>query len=262
MTAAHTTRVLVIAGLDPCGGAGLTADARTIQACGAFPLTVPTCWTDQDRSGFRSAHPIADDALAAMLAAVERDGAIDAIKIGLFASPRTIELVARWLTGLSRTVPVVVDPVLSATAGGGPSAARTIARAIVERLAPIGPVLTPNRAELELLVAGRAEDLLARGARAVLVTGGDREGAEVVDELVQGEAGRVTRVELVHPRLAVGPVHGTGCALASALAVQLGRGVPIESACRVAIARVSAWIAATPSAPDGRPEPLRIGAEA
>jgi hydroxymethylpyrimidine/phosphomethylpyrimidine kinase len=247
--------VLVVAGIDPCGGAGLTADARTIQVCGGHPLTVPTCATDQDRTGFRAAWATDEHALDAMLEAVAVDGPIAAVKTGMFATPRSVERVAHFLDRHARGLPLIVDPVLSTTAGGAQADAGGIAAALLEWLVPRATTLTPNAAELAGLVASAPDELIRRGARAVLVTGGDQAGDEVVDELWTAHG----RTAIRHPRVSIGPVHGTGCALAAVLAAELARGTAIETACRRAVGRVAQWIANTPPALDGLPVALRIG---
>src|SRR5262245_59272621 len=121
-------RVLVIGGLDPSGGAGITADAHAVAACGGFPLAVASCLTVQNRHGFRRVEPVAPNLLAAMLDAAADDGQLRAIKIGMVATPAVAVALGRWLAARrAEGVPVVVDPVLSATAGGYAVAAALVA---------------------------------------------------------------------------------------------------------------------------------------
>jgi hydroxymethylpyrimidine/phosphomethylpyrimidine kinase len=247
-------RILTIAGIDPCGGAGLGADARTIHVCGGVAMTVPTATTVQNRLGFVRARPIPAVELSAMLEAVAGDGLPAAAKLGLCADAATVAAVASWLRGLGAAAPpLVVDPVLSATAGGGPAAAAEVAAALVEQLAGLAAVFTPNLPELELL--GGLDRLRAAGCAAVLVTDGHGDGAEVVDRLVTAAG----CAEIRHPRLPSGPVHGTGCALSAALATALGRGDPLERACADAVGQVARWLAGTAPSTDGRPVPLAVG---
>lgn len=247
-------RVLTVAGIDPCGGAGLGADARAIHVCGGMPATVPTCTTVQSRRGFVRASAVPPGELRAMLDAVLEDGTVAAMKVGLCADAATVSAIAEWHRALGASAPpLVVDPVLSATAGGGPAAAVEIARAIVRELAPCSRVLTPNLAEFEAL--GGVTTLLAGGAFAVLVTGGHGSGPQVIDRLVCADR----TVEIVHPRLDIGPVHGTGCGLSAALATYLALDADLESAVRSASGRVHDWLRATRPSTDGLPVPLAIG---
>lgn len=247
-------RVLTIAGIDPCGGAGLGADARTIHVCGGDAATVPTCTTVQNRHGFERARAVPADDLRAMLDAVVRDAPVGVAKVGLCADAATVDAIAAWHAALGDTAPrLVVDPVLSATAGGGPAERGALAAAIAERLAPRAFVVTPNAPELDAL--GGVAALLACGAHAVLVTGGHGEGDIVVDRAVTARGEHAVR----HPRIVRGPVHGTGCALSAALATFLARGDGLEEAFVVAVDRVQRWLRATPDDGSGLPEPLAVG---
>jgi hydroxymethylpyrimidine/phosphomethylpyrimidine kinase len=250
-------RVLAIGGLDPCGGAGLGADARAAQACGALALPVATALTVQDRGGLRACEPVAPDLLRASLRAALGDGPVHAIKTGLFADPASVELAAEELrafacSGARERVPIVVDPVLAVSAGGW-HASEALVAALAGRLVPLASLVTPNLPELERLAGGDAARLQALGP-AVLVKGGHGAGAQLVDRLL---AGREV-IEFHHPRVARGPVHGKGCVLATLIACALARGAPLAIACEQAIARLQDCLRATPASPDGRPEPLVI----
>lgn len=245
-------RVLVVGGLDPGGGAGISADARTLARCSALALPVVTALTVQNRNGMRSVQEVAPDLLAATFAAAIEDGEVHAVKVGLLASAKQAESLARLLERLAG-FPIVVDPVLSATAGGWePGSA--LATAIAGELVPLATVLTPNLPELESLAgAGGVSSLLDRGCKAVLVKGGHAITAEVRDELITVGGTRT----FSHPRLRTGPVHGTGCALAAALAAGLARGEPVPLACEQAIGMVQQALRAMGSpAADGLPRPL------
>ncbi|MFO1053153.1 MAG: hydroxymethylpyrimidine/phosphomethylpyrimidine kinase [Planctomycetota bacterium] len=249
-------RLLLVSGIDPTGGAGLGLDVRVAARRDVRIATVPSCLTEQDRNGFRRADAIDDAWIAAMLRAVVQEGPIDAMKVGLCADPGTVRVIARWLRDHVGPLPaVVVDPVLSATAGGSPRRAVEVAHAIVEELVPLGVLITPNAPELRRLAPGGGVcDLLARGARAVLLKGGHDDGDVVVDRLVR--SGEDLRFE--HPRIRRGPVHGTGCALATGFAARLAEGIDIEVAAREAIADVARWIAISADRGDGRPDPLEL----
>jgi hydroxymethylpyrimidine/phosphomethylpyrimidine kinase len=252
-----TPRVLVLGGIDPCGGAGVTADARTIAALGAEALPIVLALTVQNRHGCTRVEAVAPDLWLAAMAAALADGRCDAIKVGLLADAAQAVLLAERLRPLAGRVPLVVDPVLSASAGGY-DAGDALVSAYADLL-PLAPVLTPNLPELARL-GGEPPDravarLRAAGCLAVLIKGGHGEGTQLVDEL--HAEGAVQR--FVHPRLDVGPVHGTGCALASVLAAELARGAALTSAAERAVGFLQACLAGM-GPPDGRglPRPLRL----
>ena len=248
-----TPRVLVVGGLDPAGGAGISADARVAQVLGALALPVATSLTVQNRRGMQACAPVERSTVTACLRAAIDDGELHAVKTGLFADAATVDAVAELIAPLRRAgVPLVVDPVLAATAGGWQGAASLVA-ALRERLLPLATVVTPNLPELERLANGDAGALRRLGP-AVLLKGGHAGAATLVDRLLaDGDD-----VEFHHPRLDRGPVHGTGCALATSLACRLARGASLEAACGGAIAQVQACLRATPPSGDGCAEPLVI----
>ena len=247
-------RILTIGGLDPCGGAGLAADLRMVHARGGMPLVLATALTVQNRHRMGDVHPVGLPVLESSLDAILADGPLHGVKTGLFASAQQLRWIAGRLAPLREQFPLVVDPVLTATAGGW-SADTELVDAYLECLLPLATVATPNLPELERLLPGDdGTGLLRAGCASVLVKGGHGEGDVVVDVLCT-ERGRR---EFAHPRVKVGPVHGTGCALASALAVYLGAGELLETACELAIADLQRCLQATPSSPDDLPQPLVI----
>ena len=246
-------RVLVVAGLDPSGGAGLLADAQALAAVGAAAWTVATALTAQGQGGPRGVQPATPALLEAQLDAVllgpERPRAV---KVGMLARAALARTLAARLAAppLAR-LPLVVDPVLRATSGaalldaGGRDPAQVLAP-VLER----ARLATPNLDELALLTGldvstDEGAIRAARGlpARAVLVKGGHRAGAPV-DLLVEGR--RVTRFAGRRRR---GTARGTGCRLASAIAGLLARRVPLEEAVRRAKALVERYLDAALRAP-------------
>ncbi len=216
-------RVLLLGGIAPSGGAGIPTDATVTALHGAQPLPVVIAWTVQDQRAFRACEPLAAATWLAALAAAA-DGGVDAVKVGLVADAASAASLAQALAPLR--VPIVVDPVLSATAGGyapGPG----LARAYREHLLPLATVFTPNLPELDAVCAGDAGQALAAGARAVLVKGGHGVGPFADDVLWHGGS----RVTFRRPRLPCGAVRGTGCALASAVAARLALGDSVPAAC-------------------------------
>jgi hydroxymethylpyrimidine/phosphomethylpyrimidine kinase len=219
-------RVLLLGGLDPSGGAGLTVDATVVALHGGMPLPVAVVLTAQSGQGFVAAEAVPAATWQRALAAVGSDGPFAAIKLGLLADPALAPLLAAALhEPLRAGAPLVLDPVLSATAGGFASPAALVAT-----------LVTPNLPELQALADGDPTRLLAAGARAVLVKGGHGDGDHAVDVLWQ--AGSQQR--FVRPRWPVGRVRGTGCTLGSAIAARLARGEDLKTA----VAGAGDWLAA------------------
>lgn len=249
------SRVLVIGGLDPSGGAGITADARTLLAHGCDALPVATAITVQNRRGMQKVESVDASLVRDQIRAAVDDGGVRAVKTGLLGSATMVERVADWLARACPEIPLVVDPVLSATAGGY-DAGRDVAAAYRAALAPRASVFTPNLPELAAVAPQGVASLLQEGCEHALVKGGHGDGDELVDELWSVSGRRSFR----HARLRVGPVHGTGCALASAVAAGLAREVAVELACERAIAWLQRCLAELPSAEcsDALPRPLPI----
>ncbi|HET7755522.1 MAG TPA: hydroxymethylpyrimidine/phosphomethylpyrimidine kinase [Anaeromyxobacteraceae bacterium] len=236
--------VLVVAGLDPSGGAGIAADAEAVTAFDGTPWLVASALTAQGPAGARGWWPVAPDVVLAQLEALLGPRSRPrAMKTGMIGSAAAAVALAQRLAErpLGR-VPLVVDPVLAASSGlalvsGAPP------RAAFEPLLARATLATPNWIELAIL-AGRevaTEDDAIRAARelpsrAVLVKGGHRDGAPV-DLLVRGRA-----VARFTGKRVAGTARGTGCRLASAIAAQLARGVELEAAVAAAKRYVEAYI--------------------
>lgn len=226
-------RVLLLGGLDPSGGAGLTADATVVALHGLVPLPVPVCLTVQGLGGFRRLVPVERSTWREALAAVLDDGPVHAIKLGLLGDAGLARELAEVLTPIADVAPLVLDPVLSATAGGLDAPAE-LARVYRERLLPLAAVFTPNLPELAAIGAGRAAVAIEHGAGAVLVKGGHGDGPLSEDLLHLPGAHFAFRRE----RLPVGSVRGTGCALGSAIASGLAAGLDVPLACQ----RAGDWL--------------------
>jgi hydroxymethylpyrimidine/phosphomethylpyrimidine kinase len=247
-----TRRVLVLGGVDPSGGAGITADATVLALHGVQPLPVAVVLTAQNRHGFSAWFEVPRAQWRRALEAALGEGDVHAVKTGFFGAPDVVAAVADALEPVAHDVPVVVDPVLSATAGGF-TAAAALARAYRDRMVPLAAVFTPNLAEAEAVLGGDPEAALAEGCRAVLCKDGHGTAETVADELFVG--GAVHRFE--HPRLPIGPVRGTGCALASALAAGLARGADPVAAGKDAVAWVAERLGRLgPPLPRGLPRTL------
>ncbi|SFH58089.1 bifunctional hydroxymethylpyrimidine kinase/phosphomethylpyrimidine kinase [Modicisalibacter xianhensis] len=239
MRDANLPVVLVLAGHDPTGGAGLVADAETVQACGGWPITVPTSLTVQCTHDVLSVTPCAPDGIRGMAWALLDEFDVAAIKVGLIADEASldaIEDVVRACPG----IPLVVDPVLRAGGGKNLSTSELI-DGFRHRLLPLVDILTPNRHELARL-AGPGSDndvdrviaLLSQGCQAVLVTGTDDPPPEAPEDAVIHTLHTPETSRQWHwPRLP-GQYHGSGCTLASAVATRLAVGERLVTACEQA----------------------------
>ncbi len=230
-------RVLIIAGSDSGGGAGIQADIRTVSALGGHAMTAITAITAQNTTGVSAVHPVPADMVVAQMDAVLSDIGVDAVKIGMIGSALTAHAVADRLEGLT-DVPIVFDPVMVATSGSSLADDATIAA--FERLMAVATLTTPNLPELAAM--GGEEAVLCR-TTALLIKGGHGEGDVLIDRLVERDgAGHVwqdTRIDTVH-------THGTGCTLASAIATGLGQGVTLPDAIGRARRYVRAALSAAP----------------
>lgn len=223
-------RVLIIAGSDSGGGAGIQADIKTVTALDGFAATAITALTAQDTEGVHAIHDVPPAFISEQIAVVLADLGADAIKTGMLHTAAVIATVADALAAHARAVPLVVDPVMVAK-GGARLLAADATQALIARLLPRADVLTPNAPEAAALtglaIATRADliaaakQLRAMGARAVLAKGGHLPGAIVADVFVDG-----ARIEVLEsPRIETRSTHGTGCTLASAIAVGLAQGL-------------------------------------
>jgi hydroxymethylpyrimidine/phosphomethylpyrimidine kinase len=234
-------RVLIIAGSDPSGGAGIQADIKTVTALGGYAATAITALTVQNTLGVSAVYPVAPDVVAAQARAVLGDIGADAIKTGMLGDAAMVETVAGLIA--EARVPAVIDPVMIAKGGAVLLAPKAVS-AVRERLIPLAALLTPNAPEaaaLSGLACATTEDLrcagaalLAMGARAVLMKGGHIPGETVTDLLIT-KAGE-TRFE--SPRIDTRHTHGTGCTLASACATGIAQGLDLSEA----VARARAYV--------------------
>ena len=248
-------RVLVIAGSDSGGGAGIQADIKAIMALGGFATTALTALTAQNTRGVSAVLLVPQQFLRAQIDAIMSDIGADAIKTGMLPDIASIETVADFAERLTPALPFVMDPVMVATSGDRLQSEEAL-HALKTRLIPLATVITPNIPEAELLLGVRiadeadqrraAEALLALGAGAVLVKGGHLTGATVTDILATRGATSAGLVAMTGERIVSTSTHGTGCTLASAIATGLAQGMPLEDAVRRARAYISAAIRGAP----------------
>ena len=226
-------RVLIVAGSDSSGGAGIQADIKTVTALGGYAATAVTALTAQDTLGVHEVVPVDAAFVERQMRVVLDDIGADAVKTGMLGSVDTVEVVARICGRLPSSVPVVVDPVLRSTSGAAlfDEGAESVVR---NDLLPVAALLTPNVPEAfaltGIVIESRedmrlaAAELLAMGPRAVLLKGGhlDEGGNTDIFDLLVTQDGDVQWFD--SPRIQTTSLHGTGCTLASAIAVGLAAG--------------------------------------
>jgi hydroxymethylpyrimidine/phosphomethylpyrimidine kinase len=250
---ADRPRVLSIAGSDPSGGAGIQADLKTFHAFGVYGMAVITSLTAQNTCAVTGIHDVPPAFVASQIRTVFDDVRVDAIKTGMLKSSGIVEVVAAQLES-NPPGNLIIDPVMVATSGDRLIDDNAV-EALKSRLLPLATLVTPNRAEAEVL-AGRpigdtadafaaGKTILQSGSTAVLIKGIE-DGDDLVDLLVTG----TDREEFRLPRIETGPTHGSGCTLSSALASCLALGDPLPSAVRRAKAFV--WRAIEQGFPVGR----------
>jgi hydroxymethylpyrimidine/phosphomethylpyrimidine kinase len=244
-------RVLIVAGSDSGGGAGIQADIKTVTMLEGYAATAITALTAQNTRGVFDVLPIPPAFVRRQIEVVLDDIGADAIKTGMLHDEAVITAVAAALDEYAPDTPLVVDPVMVAKGGARlieEDAIDALKRLLIARAAAV----TPNLVEAEIL-AGRgiasvaamrraAQDLLALGCRAVLLKGGHLPGETVTDVLATPAGVRVWE----SPRIDTRHTHGTGCTLASALAAGLAQGMDIESATERAREYVRRAIASAP----------------
>ena len=236
-----TTRILIIAGSDSGGGAGIQADIKTVTMLGGHAMTAITAITAQNTLGVQAVHPVPTEMVISQIQSVAEDIGVDAVKIGMIGSAETAHAVADWLVAID--VPIVFDPVMIATSGSTLADLDTIAA--FGRLMALASVVTPNIPELAAL--GGESAVLAHGCH-LAAKGGHGEGNVIVDRLLS-PAGLLA--ELNGKRIDTTDTHGTGCTFASALACGLGQGMPIVDAFTRAVRFVRIALLSAPGLGEG-----------
>ena len=229
-------RVLIVAGSDSGGGAGIQADIKTVTALGGFAMTAVTALTAQNTLGVHGVIGIEPGFIRQQIEVVIGDLGVDAIKTGMLHSTPVIKAVASAIRDLAPETPLVVDPVMVAK-GGAPLLEEEAVATLRDALLPLATVVTPNLPEAGVLLGRDVSDrdkmeeaanaLRGLGPAAVLLKGGHLPGSEIVDFLAAGGAPPVrwkaAKIDTRH-------THGTGCTLASAVAAGLAQGLALEPA--------------------------------
>jgi len=237
-------RVLIVAGSDSGGGAGIQADVKTVTVLGGYAATAITALTAQNTLGVLGIVPVDPDFVVLQMEAVLTDIGADAIKLGMLGGKRTVMAVAHALRRLAPSVPLILDPVLVAK-GGARLLEPDAEAAVIAELLPMAAIVTPNAPEAAALTGlsvetdadldRAAERLLLLGAAAVLIKGGHLPGERVVD-LFRTADGDSVRFE--SPRINSRSTHGTGCTLASAIATSVAEGLTL----RDSVTRARAYV--------------------
>jgi len=228
-------RLLVIAGSDSSGGAGLQADIKTADRFGVYAMTAVTAITVQNTRGVSAVHPVPAAIVAAQVEACLSDIGADAIKIGMLGSAAIAKAVATAIAKAAKRIPVVLDPVMVSTSGRKLLSDAAV-RVLKNEFLPLAALVTPNLPEARALVglSGSSRDaaeeaghrLMALGAKAALVKGGHATRATVDDVLVWERGVEV----LAFPRIKTKHTHGTGCTYATAIACGLAEGLSVPLA--------------------------------
>ena len=230
-----TARILIIAGSDSGGGAGIQADIKTVTMLGGHAMTAITAITAQNTLGVQASVPMPPELIAAQMESVVCDIGVDAIKVGMLANAESVRIVGAMFVMLRDAirkknggkgvfpVPVVVDPVLVATSGDRLTESDTIG-VMFTHLFPFATVVTPNLGEFAALGGEKRVGVMGE---ACLIKGGHGEGETITDRLVD-RTGELARWE--SERIPTTNTHGTGCTLSTAIATLLGQGLVLEDA--------------------------------
>jgi len=226
-------RVLIIAGSDSGGGAGIQADIKTCSAFGAYAMTAVTAVTAQNTLGVQAIEIMPPALVKAQIESCLSDIGADVVKIGMLGSKAIIDVVAEAVDELDAFV--ILDPVAVATSGDALLEADAI-DAMRDTLLPLADLVTPNVPEAELLTGLKITDvddmtkagdaLLESGVYAALMKGGHLDGKSIFDVLVSEEGANI----MSGPRLRTRHTHGTGCTLASAVAANMALGLDLDEA--------------------------------
>jgi hydroxymethylpyrimidine/phosphomethylpyrimidine kinase len=225
-------RVLIVAGSDPGGGAGIQGDIKTVTVLGGYAEAAITALTAQNTQGVFGIHDVPVDFVRKQVTLVLEDLGADAIKTGMLHRADIIEMLAHTLAPYTKTIPLVLDPVMFAKGGAALLKPDALA-ALKNKLIPLAHIVTPNIPEAEYLSGMKILDvsdmkqaayaILSLGCKAVLLKGGHLEGERLTDILVTHDHIE----EFTGNRLHTRHTHGTGCTLASAIATGLAQGMPL-----------------------------------
>lgn len=249
-------RVMIVAGSDSGGAAGIQADIKAVTALGGFAMTAVTAITAQNTLGVQGVWPMSPEAVESQIRSVMSDIGTDVVKTGLLVNSAMIERIAEVLSETAEAIPRVIDPVMVATSGDrllDPGAVDVYRSVLFQGAA----LVTPNAIEAEILTGKAVEDLdgqrraaealLEQGAKGALVKGG-HVGGNTLHDVLQTEHGEWI---FESERIETSSTHGTGCTTASASATGLGQGLAIDKAVERARDYVYGAIANAPGFGEG-----------
>ena len=244
------SKVLIIAGSDSSGGAGIQADIKTVTALGSYAMTAITAITAQNTTGVQSIFPIPPKEIFNQIIFTIKDIKPNAIKIGMLHSTKVIESVIRSLKG-SNIKNIVLDPVMVAKGGTKLIDDKAI-KILKDKLIKRVTLITPNIPEAEILTNTNvrskedmifaAHKLIQTGAKNVLIKGGHLK-SKIVQDIFVSKSDIKT---FSNKRYKTKNTHGTGCTLSSAITTFLSCGKPIKKSCELGINYVSSGIRSNP----------------
>ncbi len=253
-------KILIIAGSDSGGGAGIQADIKTTAAHGVFATTAITALTAQNTHGVHGVAATEPEFVRAQIEAVLSDIGADAVKIGMLANAEIAAVVADALKDTQ--APITLDPVMVASSGDSLLSDNAV-QLIRNKLIPLAAIVTPNIPEAEILAGMEIENLadmeiaaqkiLALGCKAALIKGGHMSGEKLTNLLVT----KNERWSFEYAKIATNSTHGTGCTLASAIACKLANGLKIEEAVKKAGDYVNHAIENAPDIGNGKNRPIK-----
>lgn len=228
-------RVLIIAGSDSGGGAGIQADIKTVTALGSYAATAITALTAQNTQGVFGIHDVPTEFVAKQITLVLEDIGADIIKTGMLNSSKMVKAVAETINKHASDIPLVVDPVMVAK-GGKPLLEKDAIEILRDIMVPMSDIITPNIPEAELLTGIKissekdmiksGEKLINMGAKSAMIKGGHLAGENLKDILIRNGEIKTWGYKKIKTR----HTHGTGCTLASAIATYMAQNVEIEQA--------------------------------
>ena len=237
------SKVLIIAGSDSSGGAGIQADIKTVTSLGSYAMTAITAITSQNTTGVKSIVPISTKEISNQIEFTSQDIKPDAIKIGMLHSTKVIAAVIKSLMKIKVTK-IVLDPVMVAK-GGARLINQNAINIIKKKLIKKTYLITPNIPEAEILTKSKIESvkdminsaklLLKLGAKNVLIKGGHLTSNEMIDILINKKELTLFK----NKKFLTKNTHGTGCTLSSAIATHLSRGKVLKKACELGIKYVN-----------------------
>jgi len=232
------SKILIIAGSDSSGGAGIQADIKTVTALGSYAMTAVTAITSQNTTGVKSIFPISPKEILRQILFTSKDIRPDAIKIGMLHSSRVIKIVINALDKI-KVSKIVLDPVMIAKGGAqliDDKAINVLKKKLIKKVS----LITPNIPEAEILSNTKinnyedmiyaANILLRLGAKNVFIKGGHLNDAIVQDILVNRNEIKFFK----NKRISTKNTHGTGCTLSSAIATYLSCGKTLKKSCELA----------------------------